>query len=143
MPERMGFDRKWRNWILLCISTVRFSLLVNRSPAGFFGSTRGIRQGDPLSPLLIVLVIEAFNKMIGHAEGPQGFEVGTERGTILTISHLFFADDTLVFCGADQDQLRHLRMTLLCFESVSGLKIKLSKSELIPVRFLMWLMILL
>uniref|UniRef100_A0A2N9IH31 Reverse transcriptase domain-containing protein n=1 Tax=Fagus sylvatica TaxID=28930 RepID=A0A2N9IH31_FAGSY len=57
--ERCGFPLKWRRWISYCISTVRFSILINGSPEGFFGSSRGIRQGDSLSPLLFVLVMEA------------------------------------------------------------------------------------
>jgi hypothetical protein len=55
MLKRCGFGEKWCSWISFCISTVRFSVLVNGSPEGFFDSSRGIRQGDPLSPLLFVL----------------------------------------------------------------------------------------
>ena len=49
--NRMGFGLKWREWIKVCISTVRFSVFVNGFPVGFFGSSHGLRQGDPLSPL--------------------------------------------------------------------------------------------
>jgi hypothetical protein len=48
--QRCGFGERWRDWIEWCISTVRFSILVNGTPEGFFHSSRGIRQGDPLSP---------------------------------------------------------------------------------------------
>lgn len=49
------------------------------------------------------------------------------------MSHLLFADNALCFCGASDEQLRHLRMVLLFFEVVSGLKVNLGKSEIIPI----------
>ena len=136
MLERSGFSTKWRQWILFCLSTVRFSILINGSPCGFFGSSRGLRQGDPLSPLLFVLVMEALGRMLNKVvlEGRMsGFGVGNLEGRSMTVSHLLFADDMLIFCKADLDQILILRMILIWFEAVSGLKINLGKSELFPV----------
>jgi hypothetical protein len=65
--RRCGFSLKWRRWIAFCISTVRFSVLINGGPEGFFGSSRGIRQGDSLSPLLFVIVMEALSRMMSKA----------------------------------------------------------------------------
>ena len=65
--ERCGFSNKWRQWISFCLSTVCFSILINGTPHGFFGSSRGSRQGDPLSPLLFVLVMEAIGRMLNKA----------------------------------------------------------------------------
>ena len=48
--EQGGFSAKWRQWIFFCISTVCFSILINGSPCGFFESSKGLREGDPLSP---------------------------------------------------------------------------------------------
>ena len=136
MFERSGFSAKWRPWIFFCLSTVRFSILINGSPCGFFGSSRGLRQGDLLSPLLFVLVMEALGRMLDKAvhEGClSGFSVGNSEGRSLALSHLLFADDTLIFCDADLDQILILRMILIWFEVVSGLKINLGKCELVLV----------
>ena len=134
MLERSGFSAKWRQWIFFCLSTVRFSILINGFPCGFFGNTRGLRQGDLLSPLLFVLVMEALGRMLDKAvhEGRMsGFSVGNWEGRSMAVSHLLFANDTLIFYEANLDQFLILRMILIWFEAVSGLKINLGKSEFV------------
>ena len=110
--------------------------MINGSPCGFFESSRGLRQGDTLSPLLFVLVMEALGRMLDKAvhDGHMlGFGVGRSEGRSLAVSHLLFVGNTLIFCDADLDQVLFLRMILIWFEAVSGLKINLGKSELVPV----------
>ena len=63
----------------------------------------------------------------------SGFRVGDLEGRSLVVSHLLFADNTLLFCDADLDQNLILRMVLIWFEATSGLKINLGKSKLVPV----------
>ena len=80
--------------------------------------------------------MEAVSKMMDKAvtEGQlSGFSVGTFTGDHLQVSHLLFVDDTLVMCDVDIDQMLFLRLILSWFEIVSGLKINLDKSELVPV----------
>ena len=106
MLERLGFPEKWRKLIFYRISTIKFSILINGALYGFFENYRGLRQGDPLSSLLFVVVMEAVSKMMDKAvtEGRlSGFCVGTSTGDHLQVSHLLFADDTLVMCNVDID----------------------------------------
>ena len=134
--NRMGFGSKWIQWIRTCISTVRFSIMVNGSPSGFFESFRGIRQKDPLSPLLFLLVMEVLSRMLRSTEEAgliKGFKAGSSAGEGISVSHLLFAYDTIVFCDADPEQLLHLRMVLTCFEAATGLGVNMGKSELVPV----------
>ena len=134
--QQCGFSDKWRRWIRCCISSVKFSILINGNPSDFFGSSRGLRQGDPLSPFLFDIVMEALSRMLVVAIVAGqflGFSVGNASSSLMTVSHLLFADDTLVFCDADSNHIAALRGILSRFEEMSGLKINLGKSELVPV----------
>ena len=67
MLERCGFPNKWKRRVMFCILIVKFSILINGAPCGFFESSRGIRQGDPLSPFSFVIVMDTFSKMLDKA----------------------------------------------------------------------------
>jgi hypothetical protein len=115
--RRMRFGPKWRKWISACISTVRFSILINASLHVFFSSSWGLHQGDPLSLLLFVLVVDTFSRMLSRAmEGCflSGFLVDNLSNSPLEISHQLFVDDTLIMCDADVDQIHNLDHILLC-----------------------------
>ncbi|RVW82108.1 Transposon TX1 uncharacterized 149 kDa protein [Vitis vinifera] len=134
--SRMGFGHKWINWMKWCWSTATFSILINGCPTGFFRSSRGLRQGDPLSPYLFLFAMEALSQLLSRARNEgffSGFKVGGRCREGLIVSHLLFADDTLIFCDADAVQLQYLSWTFMWFEAISGLKVNLSKSEAIPV----------
>ena len=134
--NRMGFGSRWVRWIKWCISTASFSVLFNGSPTGFFPSSKGLRQGDPLSPYLFVIGMEVLSCLLNRAvEGNYfaGSRIAVGRGEDLVISHLLYADDTLIFCQANMEQLKYLSWILMWFEALSSLKINLNKSEIIPI----------
>ena len=96
--DEMGFDKKWIQLIFECISTVSYSLLVNGEPSSVIKPTRGIRQGDPLSPYLFLLCIKGLHSLL-HQVATAGQIRGVSicnKGPRLT--HLFFANDSLIFC---------------------------------------------
>ncbi|RVX22106.1 putative sugar phosphate/phosphate translocator [Vitis vinifera] len=134
--RKMGFGSKWLGWMWSCISTTKFSVLVNGVPASFFPSSKGLRQGDPLSSYLFVMGMEVLSNLIRRVvEGRflTGCRIrGGERQSV-HISHMLFADDTIVFCEARKEYLTYLSWILFWFEAASGLRINLDKSEIIPV----------
>ncbi|GFS40543.1 hypothetical protein Acr_00g0069200 [Actinidia rufa] len=137
--EKLGFGDKWCSWMKSCISTVKFSvLLVNGLAKGFFSGTRGLRQGDPLSPFLSITVMDVLRRFISRVVSSgrlNGFRVGESSQEVIVL-HLLFADDTLILCKDDPKEVACLRDILLCFQAASGLKINLVKSEIIQVSFL-------
>jgi hypothetical protein len=80
--------------------------------------------------------MEVFSRMLGAfiTRGLiLGFTVGSSKLNQVNIAHLLFADDTLVFCGANESQIRHIGALLVCFEVVASLKVNLSKFALVPI----------
>ena len=128
--EKMGFHPTWVGWIMECIKSVSYSILVNGVPKGHILPTRGIRQGDPLSPYLFLLVSEGLNGLIHHA-----VERGQIEGFALCcsgpkISHLFFADDSLLFCRARLGDVVAIQALLGLYEKASGQVINSTKTTL-------------
>ncbi|RVX12646.1 LINE-1 reverse transcriptase-like [Vitis vinifera] len=134
--RKMGFWEKWAAWISWCISIASFSILVNGTPLGFFNGSRGLRQGDSLILYLFVIEMEALTNLINKAQSVGfllGCRVREKAGDEVQLTHLLFANDTLVFCEASQEQMVYLSWILMWFEAISGLKINLDKSEIFPV----------
>lgn len=87
----IGFRMKWIRRMRFCISIVRFSVLINGSPEGFFSASRGLRQGDPLSSFLFLLVMEGLNDMLKTAhnnEWIRRFNVAKEVGARVEVTYL-------------------------------------------------------
>jgi hypothetical protein len=129
--KKMNFPTLWRKWMSECVGTTTTSVLVNGSPTDEFCIERGLRQGDPLSPFLFLLAAEGFNVlMMAMVEAGlfQGYKVG--RGNDMCLSHLQFADDTLIIGEKCWLNVRSMRAVLLLFEEISGLKVNFHKSML-------------
>ncbi|KAL5545374.1 hypothetical protein UlMin_005061, partial [Ulmus minor] len=128
--EKKGFGARWRTWMRGCISSANFSIMINGKPRGRFGASRGLRQGDPLSPFLFILVADILGRMMDKAVSigeVKGFKVGREE---VVVSHLQFADDTLFLLDPDQSNIQKVHTILNFFSMCSGLKINMNKSSL-------------
>ena len=104
--------------------------MINGSPIGFFNSSGGPRQGDPLSPYLVVLGVEALSLLIDKAVSGgflAGYKIKERNGEELQVTHLLFVDDTLVFYSDLEIQMAYLGWMLVWFKALSRLKINLEK----------------
>ncbi|KAL2939182.1 hypothetical protein RDABS01_023732, partial [Bienertia sinuspersici] len=125
----MNFPSIWVGWIMECISTVSYSVLVNGSPTERFWPTAGLRQGDPLSPYIFILCMEVLSRKIESLQRNN-----TLKGIALSrrgerISHLFFADDALFCFEATPDSCHALKEVLEDFCKLSGEMINYKKSH--------------
>ena len=113
---KMGFHDNWVRMVMETVRIVSYSILINGSPRGFIKLTRGIQQGDSLSPFLFLLVSEGLNGLI-----KKSVAVGDLQGFSLCkygpqISHLFFADDSVIFCRAKMGDVQALQLALTLYE---------------------------
>ncbi|KAJ0880137.1 putative RNA-directed DNA polymerase [Helianthus annuus] len=127
---QMNFPSRWRSWIMATLYSAKASVLVNRSPTREFDCTRGLRQGDPLSPFLFVIVMEALSCVMKKASSIglfKGIEV-TVDGPLL--SHLIYADDVMFVGEWSSLNIYNLRRIMRCFYLASGLKVNLTKCSI-------------
>ena len=113
-----------------CITSVTYSIIINGSVHGCIVLTKGLRQGDPLSPYLFFLCVEGFSALINEATRCQQLNgISISRGAP-KISHLFFADDSLLFCKANGIECNKLMEILRIYELASGQTINTEKSSI-------------
>ncbi|XP_071740498.1 uncharacterized protein [Rutidosis leptorrhynchoides] len=128
--HHMGFGPKWISFIRACLSSSSISILINGSPTSEFVPERGIRQGDPISPFLFIIVAEGLNILTKRALSNghlQGLKIGHDN---LVITHLQYADDTIFFGEWNKRNAKYISKLLKCFENISGLKVNFRKSKL-------------
>ena len=128
--EKMGFHPTWIGWIMGCIQSVSYSILVNGEPKGHIIPSRGIQRGDPLSSYLFLLCSEGLNGLIQHAVDGGQIEGFSLCRSSPKISHLFFADDSLLFCRAWVGDVGSIQALLNLYEKVSSQKINSAKTTL-------------
>ncbi|XP_059458269.1 uncharacterized protein LOC132187853 [Corylus avellana] len=126
----LGFAEEWVGKVMTCVRTVTYSILINGQPYGKIVPSRGIRQGDPLSPYLFILCAEGLSTLLNKAEQEgqiSGFPIA-RRGT--KINHLLFADDSLLFCRASILEWARIQDVLEVYEKASGQQLNRSKTSI-------------
>jgi hypothetical protein len=114
--RRLGFAEEWIRLIMMCLSTVSYSVLLNGVQCGQFNASRGIRQGDSLSPYLFLICAEGLSSLLQRADMERKIKgVAASRGGP-RLTHLFFADDSLLFCQASVQNCEALCNILQVYE---------------------------
>jgi hypothetical protein len=128
---RKGFSPMLVHRLMQLVQGGQTAINVNGEIGPFFRNARGVRQGDPLSPILFDFLVDALAAilsrvcMAGHIRGVVSHLIPGG------VSHLQYTDDTLIMIEPSDEGIANLKLLLLCFENMSGLKINFDKSEVL------------
>lgn len=122
-----GFPLKWLAAILGIMHSSTSAVRVTGSITRYFSHRRGLRQGDPLSPMLFILVADSLNRFLSNAASEMGPKV------FLPTKAIQFADDTVIILEAHPTTLKVITHILKLYESLSGLKINRTKSAFLLI----------
>jgi hypothetical protein len=128
--SKLGFDQRWIDLIMMCVTTVQYVVVANGQPCGSIIPGRGLRQGDPISPYLFLLCAEALSSMLTKAneDGVLTRVPTSKRGP--RISHPFFADDSLLFCRSTRSQWQFMTNVLRRYEEALGQHLNSDKTSI-------------
>jgi hypothetical protein len=123
----MGLNINTVNWIMGCLQSTSFAVLINGSPSHFFKASRGLRQGCPLSPFLFLIIAEALRRLIKEAINNDRL-----RGIMVSetemVSHLLFIDDVFYSVSGSLRNLASLKRILDLYCKAMGMMINMEKS---------------
>jgi hypothetical protein len=131
MMLKLGFANDWVNLVMKCVTTVRYKVKVNKDMTEMIIPQRGLRQGDPLSPYLFLLCAEGFSALLYEAErngSIKGIKLCREAPSV---SHLLFADDSLLLLEANTSNAQAVSSILDKYEACSGQVINKDKSSIL------------
>lgn len=127
---RMGFDVRWVELMMACVKSVTYSVKFNSQITERFIPSRGLRQGDPLSPYLFLLVAEGLSALLSDAEERGAIEGVKVCRDAPSVSHLLFADDSLILMKADVANANTLKGILQSYCNASGQMVSEAKCSI-------------
>lgn len=129
----MNFSDKWRRWTHGILASARASVLINGSPSKEFQYERGVRQGDPLSPFIFIIAMEAFTFFMNKGCELELFKGFKTPNSGPCLSHLSYADDVMLIGDWRLENMDFIVRFLRAFNLISGLKINFHKSSIFGV----------
>ncbi|GKB19531.1 RNA-directed DNA polymerase, eukaryota, reverse transcriptase zinc-binding domain protein [Tanacetum coccineum] len=130
--RNFGLGDKWRVWIKNFLRSSRGSVIVNGSPTEEFQIYKGLKQRDPLSPFLFILVMESLQVSFQRVVDVGMFN-GISSDMSLYLSHMFYADDAIFVGQWNESNINTIVHVLDCFHRASGLRINMSKIKLLGI----------
>jgi hypothetical protein len=126
--REMNFPKKFINWIMICVSTVSYKYAINGQQSELLKAKRGLRQGDPISPLLFVLIMEYLHRCLKnlHKKPDFNFHPKCEK---LQITNICFADDLIMFTRGDETSVKLMMGEFKKFSDSTGLKANPAKCK--------------
>jgi hypothetical protein len=116
------------NWIMSCVTSVTYTMLVNGETSKIFHRGKGLRKGCPLSPLLFILVMEGLSILLKKGKVTRKL-IGVKVAIIVNILHLFFVDDVLIMTRENLQEWKEIAGILETFVSSTGLEINIANSS--------------
>lgn len=126
-----GFPRKWIKWIELLLTTASSRVIINGESSTYFQHKRGLRQGDPLSPMSFIIAVDVMQKMLSRVNDTLHIPISAKL--IHPIMAMQYADDTAVIAHVDLPTMITLKLVLRLFSKISGLQINFDKSSFCPI----------
>lgn len=126
--RKFGFAEEWIDLICRLISYVWYSIIINGTRKGFFSSSQGLKQGDPLSPSLFVLGAEVLSRMLNKLFHNTNFTLFSMNLKGPVLNHLAYADDVVIFMDGNNISLKLVMTELKRYEEVSGQMVNQGKS---------------
>ena len=130
MMHALGFADSWVNLIILCVATVEYKIIQERHEIGPIIPERGLRQGNPLSPYIFIICAEGLSVLLQDYEARGRIHGYKMARTALSISHLFFADDSFLFFKATMQESGKIKECIKLYEKASRQFINLQKSSI-------------
>jgi hypothetical protein len=128
--QKIGFDHRWVKWIMTCVTTVRYNVKFNGAILDSFVPSRGLRQGDPLSPFLFLFIADGLSALLRQAIEQQHITPVKVCARAPGVSHLLFADDTLLFFKANPLEAQQAKRVIEAYAKATGQLINNSKCSI-------------
>lgn len=133
MMHKRGFSTKWMKKVESLLYKGFVGVNINNSNIDFFVAGKGVRQGDPYSPLIFNLVADIFTRILVKASRNNILEGLFPSSNSAGIISMQYADGTLLLLSNNTSHARNLKWLLSCFEQLSGMRINFHKCDLVPI----------